>query len=267
MIYCISDLHACDHGPRDNFDYADRLICFNDFLDWVEGQKAQLMIIGDLFDWWQSNFSASANAYRNLLDRFEAMQATYIVGNHDNTLTNFINTDVPMPHPFFKRMVLPFEQVIGGRKFAFLHGHEVDPNNSQLNPGLGTINTIIAGMLEDRNNSPFSEGNAVEDGFIGKLEDVLSLWQKITFQTDWYDKMIQDVEAYRKSKGADVVISGHTHLPGNMGDYHYNIGTWARQINTFGKIDDEGQVSLWQWKGNVGPVSFEKQLYITKEIK
>ena len=265
MIYCVSDLHACDRGPRDNFSFGGRGVRFNDFLDWVGGQRGDLMVLGDLLDWWQVNLSESVNAYAGLLDRLDALHAVYVVGNHDNALVRFVGTNVGLPHPFFRRMVLPFELEIGGRKFAFMHGHEVDPSNCQLNPGIGQINTIISGMLEDRNNGPFVGHEAVESMFIGSLESVLALWQRLTMQEPWYEKMVRDVEAYRIGKGADVVVSGHTHRPGNVGISYYNTGTWARQVDTFARIDDDGQVTLWQWKEGVGAVPFEQALKLVKE--
>ena len=91
--YCVSDLHAGDRGPRDNFNFLNRESRFYDFLDWVESQRAELYILGDLFDFWQMNVSASLNEYVDLLDRFEDMQATYIVGNHDNAFVHFIGTE------------------------------------------------------------------------------------------------------------------------------------------------------------------------------
>ena len=36
------------------------------------------------------------------------------------------------------------------------------------------------------------------------------------------DEMLDGVEAYRKEAGADVVVYGHTHEPGHIGDYHFN---------------------------------------------
>ena len=61
-------------------------------------------------------------------------------------------------HPLFQRACHPFEETIGGRKFAFLHGHEADPYCCDLNPGVGEITAIISGLLEDRNKGPVHHG-------------------------------------------------------------------------------------------------------------
>jgi predicted phosphodiesterase len=188
------------------------------------------------------------------------MEARYIVGNHDNALVNFIGTSLMPAHPLLQAASGPFEETIGGRRFAFLHGHEADPYCNSLNPGLGEITAIISGMLEDRNKDPFNaHQHAIEDEFVGTLESALTLWRKLTFQRGRLDQMIDSVEAYRREKQADVVVYGHTHAPGRIGNYHFNTGSWCRDHDTFVRIEDDGAVSLWEWT-EAGAAAFEKTL-------
>lgn len=259
-IVCISDLHLCDRGPRDNFAHGDREARFYAFLDFVEVQNGLLYILGDLFDFWQANLSQAVLAYLPLMDRLAAMNATYIVGNHDNALVGFIGSKLMPAHLLLQRSCRPFEQTIGGRRFAFLHGHEADPYCNSLNPGTGEITAIISGMLEDRNKSPFNNhGDAVEDEFVGALENALTFWRKLRFKRGRLDEMLDSVEAYRTEKQADVVICGHTHEPGHIGDHHFNTGSWCRQRDTFVRIEDDGAINMWEWTDDQA-VPFEKAL-------
>jgi UDP-2,3-diacylglucosamine pyrophosphatase LpxH len=249
--FCVSDLHACERGYRDNFAYNGREERFYRFLDFVEESHGRLLVIGDLFDWWQANLGATLNAYRPLLDRLDALGAEWIVGNHDNALEPLIGTPLMIDHPMFRRSRRPFEETIGGRKFAFLHGHEADPYCCDLNPGTGEITAIISGMLEDRNKGPMTRrGHAVEDEFVGTLERALTLWRTLTFQHGRQAEMVAGVEKYRQEKQCDVVVYGHTHEPGRIGDYHFNSGSWARQHDTYVVISDNGQASVWEWLGD-----------------
>jgi UDP-2,3-diacylglucosamine pyrophosphatase LpxH len=259
--FCISDLHACDRGYRDNFAVEGRESRFNAFLDFVESQDGGLYVLGDLLDFWQVNLSKSIMAYIRLLDRLDAMEAVYVVGNHDGALSHFIDTPLMMPgHSFFTRMRHAFEEEIGGRRFTFLHGHESDPYCRDDNPGTGEITAIISGMLEDRNRSPFDRHHrAVEDQFVGTLEGALTFWRKLTFQHGRLDEMLEGVEKYRAERKADVVVYGHTHEPGRIGEYHFNTGSWARANDTFVWIEDDGQVGVWEWLGN-RPVPYGKVL-------
>ena len=248
--FCVSDLHACDKGPRDAFAFQDREVRFGKFLDMVESERGRLLILGDLLDFWQVPVGAAIVAHRLLLDRLDAMGATWIIGNHDNALAPLIGTPLMIDHPLFQRSCHPFEETIGGRKFAFLHGHEADPYCCDLNPGIGEITAIISGMLEDRNKSPFThKGHAVADEFVGTLESALTLWRTLTFQHGRQAEMVEGVEKYRQGKQCDVVVYGHTHAPGRIGDYHFNTGSWARQNDTYVKIEDDGTTNVLEWLG------------------
>jgi UDP-2,3-diacylglucosamine pyrophosphatase LpxH len=61
-LFCVSDLHLGDRGPRDCFNVKNREERFMAFLDHVESCNGRLVILGDLFDWWQVAMGASAKA-------------------------------------------------------------------------------------------------------------------------------------------------------------------------------------------------------------
>ena len=82
-IFCVSDLHLCDRGYRDNFAVEGREARFYKFLDYVEAEGGQLYVLGDLFDFWQANLSKVVVAYLDLLTRLDKMRAVYVMGNHD----------------------------------------------------------------------------------------------------------------------------------------------------------------------------------------
>ena len=260
-IFCVSDLHLCDRGYRDNFAVEGREARFHEFLDFVQGLGGHLYILGDLFDWWQVNLGNSITTYSPLIDRLGAMGARWIVGNHDNALVALIGSRLMPDHPFFRRSCRAFEETIGGRRFAFLHGHESDPYCRDMNPGTGEITAIISGLLEDRNRGPFDHRrHAVEDQFVGTLENALTLWRKLTLQHGRLDEMLDGVEKYRTERGAETVVYGHTHEPGRIGNYHFNTGCWARTNDTFVHIEDDGTAGLWEWLPGKRAVAFERLL-------
>ena len=258
-IFCVSDLHLCDRGPRDNF-FARGEKRFFDFLDYVQDQKGELYILGDLFDWWQCNLSASVLAYKDLLDRLITvgpLGTLWVVGNHDNAFVKFISATPGIHGDYLPTMSKPFEATIGGKRFAFLHGHEADPTCRDLNPGIGELTAIMSAMIEDHNKGPNKNGKAVEDLFISALEAPLNIWRHVTHQTDRARELIDNVEAYRKSVGADVVVSGHTHEQLRISDNYFNCGCWCRDRDGYTKIDEDGTVSMWTWNGKQ-PESFDR---------
>ena len=202
-----------------------------------------------MFDWWQTNLSTSILAYKDVLTCLSYAGAQWVVGNHDNALTGFLDTPgisryLPTYMPIPRKA---FEATINDRRFAFCHGHEADPTCRDLNPGVGNITAVISALLEDRNKGPNRGGVAVEDAFIGHLEIVLNIWRKLSLQHNRRDELLDGVEAYRNAVTAEVIVYGHTHEAGNIGDYHYNTGCWCRNTDTFVRID-EG-IRLLEWDG------------------
>ena len=134
MYYVISDLHMCDKGPRDTFCLDGRLNRFRNFLDWVSTKENfELIVVGDLLDFWRVNIGSSVDAYKDILDRLYQMNTIYVLGNHDDAFINFLNTNVGLPHELIEHSSPPFNKKIGDREFTFLHGHEIDKFCKNIN--------------------------------------------------------------------------------------------------------------------------------------
>jgi UDP-2,3-diacylglucosamine pyrophosphatase LpxH len=247
MIYCISDLHFGNRGPRDNF-YARGTERLYRFLNYVAAKEGELFILGDLFEWFQSNLSESVVAYRHVLDRLNDFIPQYVFGNHDAAFVKFIGTDWMPNIPVIQSGGGPFTRVIGNKLFVFAHGHEFDSACRSLDPGLGEVTAVMSAMLEDKNSGPNNSSGAVEDSFIGSLEWPLNLWRGVTFQASRQTEMLNNAEKYRVERCADYLVYGHTHTPGKVGDC-FNCGTWARERDTFVQIDNAGVASVMEWTG------------------
>ncbi|MCK9458194.1 MAG: UDP-2,3-diacylglucosamine diphosphatase [Proteobacteria bacterium] len=264
--FVISDLHIGDGGPRDNFAIGGREQQLNSFLDYVERQYGKLIILGDLFEFWQMNPSKIIMQHLPLLDRLARMDAIYVVGNHDDDLQHFIGTEF-LTHPFFNKMCGSFEQNFGEKCFKFMHGHEVDASNSSDTPYRGRIVSILAGMAKDRNKSPlFKSGDFVEDNLEKIIDGFLGRWFRIVNEIKAILRLggfgfsttpaqnpnrIKRIHClYRQdwaSHNYDVLVTGHTHRPGFIGGWYINSGTWARKTNTFVQISPTGDAVLFDW--------------------
>jgi len=268
-VFVISDLHLGDGGPRDNFSVGDRRRQLDLFLDYVCQRQGELIVLGDLFDFWQMNLSRIVTRHLGLLDRLAAMQAVYVVGNHDADLSYFIGTGLLAP-AFFQRMCGPFERKIGTRRFKFMHGHELDPVNAGDAPQWGRVLSLVAGLLEERHGSPEArDGEFLEDnlehvgehlldevsegmGQIGRwlrLRGIRMPLERLTpAQNPQRARELRDL--YRQDQeqtGYDVARVGHTHCAGRFGAWYFNTGTWARKVNRFVEIDAAGAVQLYDW--------------------
>jgi len=261
-----------DGGPRDNFAADDKEQQFSLFLDYVETQRAELFILGDLFEFWQSNIGRVLIFRMPLLERFARMGVIYVVGNHDADLEDLVGTKL-LNHPFFDRMSGPFSRQIGQRTFRFMHGHEVDPFNRDGTPRWGRILSILAGIIEDRKGSPLlSAGGLTEKTLLRISRSFMWMWNN---SVNWFEKGRADephhsvsesltpaqepgrvkgiLSLYQKDlrqKGYDCLVAGHTHRAGMVGGWYANSGCWVGLRNNFLRITPDGAVQVWEWKSS-----------------
>lgn len=254
-VYVVSDLHLGDGGPRDNFAHMSngcREVEFGTFLDYVEDHKAQLVIIGDFFELWQSNMSKVIVRHHKLLDRLAAMGATYVLGNHDADLRYFM-FDGGLNHPFFQRMADHYNVTLGDQKIRFIHGHQADSYCDSDVPGLGRISAIYSGIWEDRHGSPLitkycSKTRTVESATVGRIEQFITFFRCLLGKPGRFEEINRNLIKLHKHSFCDVLVTGHTHRAGKIRARQiYNTGTWAEKTCSFVSIDQVGRVGVWDW--------------------
>jgi UDP-2,3-diacylglucosamine pyrophosphatase LpxH len=254
-IFVISDLHIGDNGRRDNLAAHNREVLLHRFLDYVEAEGGELLILGDLFEFCRCNLGKVLVSRKPLLDRLRDMDATYVVGNHDVELAPLIGADM-LSHPFFDNMTHPFTREIGGRKFMFMHGHEMDPLNRCDNPSWARILGIFRGIIEERNGKPLRFGNKLTDACKGIKDRTLKRFDRLKAtvlkerpkkRTGIKRKMVHRYHHDMIENGYDVAIVGHTHKVGRCSDWYYNSGSWTGRTNDFLMISPAGKVDIYKW--------------------
>lgn len=269
-IMIVSDLHIGDGGPRDNFAADGKIEKFNRFLDYVEAQQAELMILGDLFDFWQANIGRVLTRHLDLIERLARLEAVYVVGNHDADFEDLIGTNI-LGHPFFDRMTGPFLRTISGRRFKFMHGHELDPFNRDGTPRWGRILAILGGIIEDRKGSPLlSAGGMTEKSLLKVSRGFMWMWNKSVNlfeksetrkETHTFEESLTPAQDPGKIKGImslyhinkrqegyDFLVTGHTHRAGLFQDWYGNSGCWVGLRCNFIRLHSNGELHVYEWK-------------------
>jgi UDP-2,3-diacylglucosamine pyrophosphatase LpxH len=270
-IFVISDLHIGDGGPRDNFSYRGiRPKELDLFLSYVEEQKGELILLGDLFEFWQLSLSRVIVRNLPLIDRLGTLNTTYVLGNHDADLKEFIGMNL-LSRPLFSRMCGPFVRMIGQRRMKFMHGHELDAFNNGDEPGWGRMLAIFAGIFEAKVGSPMlASGKSVEEALEKFGEGWLRAWNwlvnRLRLASERGDvpdpkkeltpnqnpgrvgEMIKLYAADRIKENVHVLIAGHTHQAGRIGDWYFNSGSWATRENNFLRIRSDGSIGVFNWK-------------------
>lgn len=286
-IFVVSDLHLGDGGPRDNFSVDGKLDKFNRFLDYVQEYGGELILLGDVFEFWQANVGKVLTQQLSLIERFAEMQATYVIGNHDADFENLIGMNM-LVHPFFRRMSGPFERTINGKRFKFIHGHELDPFNRDGTPRWGRILAILGGIVEDRKGSPLlSAGGFTEKtllkvgrGFMWVWNNSVNFFEKSEIQEkphNFYESLTpaQDpskikgiLSLYHNNKlieGYDYLVTGHTHRAGLFQDWYCNSGCWVGLRSNFLRISPDGHIHVCEWNAEQPVITEETQLKVYDE--
>jgi len=247
---------------RDNFAHMAsgyRQHEFELFLDYVERDNGELIIVGDLFELWQANMSRVLTHRKSLLDRLAAMGTRYIIGNHDIDLMYFGQDGrMTLDHPLFDHILSDFTLYMGGLSIHMIHGHEQDPYCCDEHPGIGRISAIYTGMKEDRNGGPLQGKYTVEGRTLGRLTfpGRVRRWLRgDPSPTQVIRKnIVKELSMY---SGADALIFGHTHEPGlfvRYPDDHgmrqlpiYNCGSWTEHTPSFVRIEPNGYIGVYDW--------------------
>ena len=278
-IYIISDIHAGDGSYRDNFHYfknKDNLLkCINHIKS--EDPEAIWIILGDFLEFWQATVGDVIIYNEKLLDYLAEIGAYYVLGNHDNDINAFINTN-HLNHKFFSNMGSGFILERGNKRIMIVHGHETDPFNVNTQPGKGRMLAILAGLFEDKNKSPLlDKGITVESALTSIGEIFLSIFRwfvklfrsKKLIMPDGLKKgagttpsqdpslLEQHLKSFEKLKNRGEftdLVCGHTHqagiYPSKDKPWYYNTGCWAMKDNSFVKISKEGNITVFDWVEN-----------------
>jgi UDP-2,3-diacylglucosamine hydrolase len=235
--YFLSDLHLGAY-PETEKSSVPMLMAF---LDRVSREGAALYIVGDLLDFWFEYRTVVPRGPFRLLARLKEMvekgcPVTYIAGNHDFWLGDFLRDEVGLATC---RDAL--ETAIGGKRFFISHGD-----------GLATTGDLgyrtLKGILHSR---PVSAVFSLvhPDVGIGAARLFSRVSRKRSSRNN--NDPSPDLEAFVRAKAAsgfDYVILGHLHKPKLFkvnGTSCLVIGDWIDYF-TYGRFID-GNLTLEKW--------------------
>ena len=268
-MFVISDLHMGDGSAKDVLSRQAKESQLHRFLDEIERQGGQLLILGDLLELWRFDVQAVVTRWAEILDRFEDFGARFVPGNHDAALSDVV--DRGQLHPFLQRLSRPYTQWIGDKRFRFMHGHEVDPFIPQHLEKWGQRLGLWAGWLEFNNDQCLTACDPVVDILLEMGEQAMYLWHWITRNVDHalheelaviYQegltrfkrglrtrKMLSRFCHQRDNDDYDVAVVAHTHRAGIFNQWYFNSGCWTKPANNFLKIWPDGHVQVFDWDG------------------
>ena len=229
--YFVSDVHL---GP-DTFARTERFLRFVE--QRVVAQHADLVVVGDLFDWWYGLPGEVPRDVRRVADVLSrARSALLIEGNHDVHIGRAFGDASSIAHT-----ADAVDLELGGRTLHVAHGDLVDRSQRGYlafrallrgPPGriaartLGTRVTRAIGSLAARRSRHVQGGVDGHDGL-----------------SDGWLSAARDYAAEREA----LVILGHGHWLGWWSEGLICLGDWFAH-DSYLRVDDDGAMGLWGFR-------------------
>ncbi|AQT67287.1 metallophosphoesterase, DNA ligase-associated [Anaerohalosphaera lusitana] len=267
-LFIISDLHLGSGGARDEFASSNKRKLLAEFLDMVESEAGQVVILGDLVDLWRFNLRSVVRTHRELFDRLYEMNAIYVVGNHDRGLRSLKAQTV---HPLLGNVTGPVKIIHGKRDLVLMHGHEVDAMNKFIRPGFGKMLGISAYPIERWTGGQVFTSEVIADKILELqswfLTAILNMGRQMNSFINPHDSLkhlsrdevfaslrkrrdhkFVRMHEHRKADQEDtMLVSAHTHRAGRFSDWYFNSGSWTGIKQNFLRILPDGLVDIADW--------------------
>lgn len=224
VVYCIADAHLGIGNVEEEKKKKRNLIAF---LDKVKKEKADLIIAGDLFDFYFEYQSVIPRKYFDILAKLkEIIQAGvnvwFVTGNHDFWVGPFLEEDIGMR---VYRKILKFK--FFNRKIFLAHGDglgKFDLGHLLLQLFLRQpLNIFLFSLLHP--NLAYALGR-----WVSKLSRQKSSNRNFTLKGHPLKRFARNMW----EKGFDAVILGHIHYPyleQKNGKVFAIIGDWIENFS------------------------------------
>ena len=242
-IYFLSDVHLGAPNFLASLEREKKLVRF---LDKISGDAQEIIIVGDLFDFWYEYRHVVPKGYVRMLGKLAAItdagiKIHFFVGNHDMWMKDYFQKELNIPVYFGPRT---FQ--FGNGSFYVAHGDGLGPGDHGYkflkkifrNPLcqwlFGMLPPVIGIGLANFFSRKSRESVADhEKKFLGPDKEWLMVYSREVLQNEHYD----------------FFVYGHRHVPGihqlsaksryvNLGDWitHFTYAAWdgeAMHLNTF----------------------------------
>ncbi|MFI4911300.1 MAG: metallophosphoesterase [Sedimentisphaeraceae bacterium JB056] len=263
-LYVISDLHL-GFGRRDSFNEPARIRQLFSFVDHIEKENGQLVILGDFFDLWRFRLSSIVKTHPDIIQRFSELDCVYVPGNHDRAVLNVSKT-LKDKYGIFNKISEPFSVNIKDKKIIFCHGHEVDTLNKFIRPSFGKILGHFAIIVEHFAKRQIFDSDNIRSAIFEAEASIASAWstmilginkfitesmtiQKLAVEMLKHKHNIKTINRYKKHLDQEhIVINAHTHKAGYFKDCYYNSGAWSMGNSDFIRISPNGMIDVLKWE-------------------
>ena len=243
-IYFLSDFHL---GAPDFSSSLIREKKIVSFLDHIKKEAAQIIIDGDIFDFWYEYKTVVPKHFVRLLGKLaeitdSGIPVTLFAGNHDMWMRGYFESELNID-VYFQPKIFEWN----GKKFYVGHGDGLGPGDhgykfikkifrnkfcqwlfGQLHPTLGMA---IANYFSKKSRQKTGTSDAL---FLGEHKEWLVIYAREILAKEHFD----------------YFIFGHRHLPLNIqlnnNSRYINLGDWITHFTY--AVFDGNDVELKKWE-------------------
>jgi UDP-2,3-diacylglucosamine hydrolase len=235
--YFFSDAHLGMGSASEDREREQRII---QFLDFVQQDADQVVIVGDLFDYWFEYRTVVPKGYVRLLAKLaqltdHGIPVTFVAGNHDFWLRNYFPEELGV-----QIFLDPIERIIGGKRFYIHHGDGLIKDDR----GYRILKRIL------RNKFNIWLFSLVHPDLAARIARWSSGTSRQYTESRKYEETDMEEFAGKKiQEGFDFVIMGHHHqsVSKKIGRGLYvNLGDWIHE-NTYAVFNGSSLV-LKSWR-------------------
>jgi UDP-2,3-diacylglucosamine hydrolase len=242
-IYFLSDFHLGAPNHAISLEREKRIV---QFLDEIKKDAAEIIIVGDLFDFWYEYRKVVPKGYTRILGKLAQLTDAgifihFFVGNHDMWMSGYFEEELNIP-------VFHEPKIFGwnGKKFYIGHGDGLGPGdhgykfmkkifrNKFCQWLFGVLPPVVGvGLADYFSRKSRAVTGQIDEQFLGEEKEWLIVYSKEILQKQHFD----------------YFIFGHRHLPIdfslNINSRYINLGDWIRYY-TYAVFDGEN-LSLKSW--------------------
>lgn len=243
-IYFLSDFHL---GAPDFISSLTREKKIVSFLEYIRKDAAQIIIAGDIFDFWYEYKTVVPKHFVRLLGKLaditdSGIPVMLFAGNHDMWMRGYFESELNIP-VYFKPKTFEWND----KKFYVAHGDGLGPGDhgykfirklfrnkfcqwlfGQIHPTLGMS---IANYFSRKSREKNSDSDAI---FLGEDKEWLIIYSREMLAKEHFD----------------YFIMGHRHLPMNIelndNSHYVNLGDWITNFTY--AVFDGNNVELKKWE-------------------
>ncbi len=243
-IYFLSDFHLGTPSYEESLQREKKVVAF---LNTIQDKASEILIVGDMFDFWFEYKTTVPKGYVRLLGKLaeltdKGIKIHFFVGNHDMWMSGYFEEELNIPVYY-----QPKEFVFNNKKFYVGHGDGLGPGDHNYKFLKSIFRNKIAQWMFGVIHPSWGIGLA---NFFSRRSRAKTGYKDVTFLGEEGEWLIIFCRQMLAKEHYDFFVFGHRHYPIDYkltdASRYINLGDWLRSF-TYAVFDgNDMQLKKWE---------------------